>query len=55
MVVDQVGDVSVAEWQGVGVLPQRGGGVAVTETGLGLEDLASAHQEGGDAVAEPVQ
>jgi hypothetical protein len=38
----------------VGVDAQRGGGVAVTEACLGLEDLTAVDEKGGDTVAEPV-
>lgn len=47
--------VSVVEWDGVGVVAQGGGGLAVTEPRLGFEDLSVADQVSGDAVAQPVQ
>jgi hypothetical protein len=55
VVVEGVGDAGVDEWQGVGVLPERGGGIGVAESGLGLEDLTAGHEEGGDVVAELVE
>ena len=45
----------VGERQGVGVLAERGGGVGVAQSGLGLEDLSAGDQVGGDVVAKPVQ
>ena len=55
MVVDGVGDVPIGEGHGVGVLAEGGGGVPVAEPGLGLQDLATCDEEGGDVVAKPVQ
>ena len=54
-VVDFVGDVEVVEWGGVGVVAQCGGGVAMSEAGLGFEYFAFGDELGGDAVAKAVQ
>lgn len=53
--VELVGNVGVIERDGMGVVAQRGGGVAVAEAGLGLEQPPLVHQVGGHAVAQAVQ
>ncbi len=45
MKVDGVGYVPVGQWHGVGVLAECRGGIAVSEAGLGLEHLATTHQD----------
>ena len=55
MVVERVGDVGVGEGEGVGVLAEGGGCVAVTQAGLGLQDVPAGDEERGDVVAEMVQ
>ena len=52
--VEFVGYVGVIERGGMGVVAQRGGGVAVAEPGLGLEQPPVVHQVSGHAVAEAV-
>jgi hypothetical protein len=53
--VELVGDVGVIERDGMGVVAQRGGRVAVAEAGLGLEQRPLFDQVGGHAVPEAVQ
>ena len=53
--VKLVGHVRVIERDGMGVVPQGGGGVLVAEAGLGLKQLPLVHQVGGYAVAKAVQ
>lgn len=48
--VDVVGDVLVVEWHGVGLVAQCGGGVAMAEARLRLEELAVGDELGADAV-----
>ena len=55
MSVDRIGNRSVDERKCVGVLAQRGCRVGVTESGLGLKDLASSDEERGHAVPKAVQ
>ena len=47
--------VLVGEWQDVAVDPQGGGGVAVPEPVLGLQDVPLGNQNCGHRVSEPVQ
>jgi len=44
------GGLVVGQWQDVAVDPQRGGGVAVPEPVLGLQDVSLGHQGGGHGV-----
>ena len=47
--------VVVGERQDVAVNPQRGGGVAMPEPVLGLQDVSLGHQYRGHGMAEPVK
>ena len=53
--VDIVRDLTVFQWKGVGVVPQRRGRIAMTEPVLGPEELAPADQEGGHRMPQPVE
>jgi hypothetical protein len=53
--VKLVRDVGVIERDGMGVVPQGGGGVPVAEAGLGLQQPPLVYQVGGDAVAKAAQ
>ena len=55
MLVKGVGDVGVGEGESVGVLPQRGSRISVTESGLGGEDVTPGDEEGGDVVPKLVE
>ena len=50
-----VGDLFVVEGDGVRVVAESGGRVAVAKPGLSLEELALVDEVGGDAVAEAVE
>ncbi len=50
-----VGDIGVVERQGVAVLAEGGGGVAVPESLLGLEELPVGDEDCRDGVPQPVQ
>ena len=47
--------VPVGQWQDVAVDPQGGGGVAVPEQLLGLQDVSLGYQGGGHCVPEAVE
>jgi len=49
------GGLVVGQWQNVAVDPQRGGGVAVPEAVLGLQDVALGYQSGGHGVTQTVE
>jgi hypothetical protein len=53
--IEVVGDVLVVQGGGVRVVAKRGGGVAMAEAGLRLEELALIDELGGHAVAEAVK
>lgn len=53
--VELVGDVFVVEWQGVGVVAEGCGGVAVAEACLGFQQVPCGDEPCADAVAEAVQ
>lgn len=55
MSFDCVGNRSIDERECIGVLAQRGCRVGVTDSGLGLKDLASFDEERGHAVPEAAQ
>ena len=55
VLVEGVGDVGVGEGESVGVLPQRGSRISVTESGLGGEDVTPGDEEGGDVVPKLVE
>ena len=55
MPFDCVGNRSVDERECIGVLAQRGCRISVTESGLGLKDLAAFDEERGHVVSKAVQ
>lgn len=53
--VDSISGSGIPEGKGVDVVAQRCRRVPMTETGLGVEEVPSANEERGHAVAEPME
>ena len=49
--IDVVGHLTVFQWKGVGVVPERRRRIAMAQPVLGPEELTPADQECGDGVA----